>query len=233
MNFLEFRSEFQKFGRIHGIPVGLTEHLLQDFQCRPWGVCGYFLEQPNITGEVVKSYSVLLGITATATFQGFTFVLSSFEDYNEEVLYHQNHSDRPASLLRHMICGHYDFAHFHINCDPPFSSLVSSSDYSDPNTRAAAATATANTRSSTSTDTTTHSSSSPAATTGSTASLCCRSTSCPTVTSATATTTDTSPTSSYSTDSATSSTTSTATSTAASPRGTGVTATICKCTSAV
>ena len=35
----------EHFGKIHGSPVRLTEHLLQDFQCRPWGVCGYFLEE--------------------------------------------------------------------------------------------------------------------------------------------------------------------------------------------
>ena len=29
----------QNFGEIYRIPVRLTEHLLQDFQCRPWGVC--------------------------------------------------------------------------------------------------------------------------------------------------------------------------------------------------
>ena len=36
----------QNFGEIHGFPVMLSKHFLQDFQCRPWGVCGYFLEQP-------------------------------------------------------------------------------------------------------------------------------------------------------------------------------------------
>ena len=34
----------QNIRKIRGIPVRLTEHLLQDFQCRPFGVCGYFLE---------------------------------------------------------------------------------------------------------------------------------------------------------------------------------------------
>ena len=27
----------QNLGEINGIPVRLTEHLLKDFQCRPWG----------------------------------------------------------------------------------------------------------------------------------------------------------------------------------------------------
>ena len=34
----------QNVGEIHGFPVRLNNHLLQDFQCRPWGMCGYFLE---------------------------------------------------------------------------------------------------------------------------------------------------------------------------------------------
>ena len=35
MVFLEFRLKFAKFGDICGFPVILTEHFLQDFQCRP------------------------------------------------------------------------------------------------------------------------------------------------------------------------------------------------------
>ena len=34
----------QNFWEIHGIPVRLTGHLLQNFLCRPWGGGGYFLE---------------------------------------------------------------------------------------------------------------------------------------------------------------------------------------------
>ena len=44
MIFVESGQNSQNFGEIHGFPVKLTKHLLQDFQCRPWGVCGYFLE---------------------------------------------------------------------------------------------------------------------------------------------------------------------------------------------
>ena len=32
-----YRQNFRNLGEIHEIPVGLTKHLLQDFQCRPWG----------------------------------------------------------------------------------------------------------------------------------------------------------------------------------------------------
>ena len=35
----------------------LTKHFLQDFQCRPWGVCGYFLEQPNTIYVLIESLS--------------------------------------------------------------------------------------------------------------------------------------------------------------------------------
>ena len=42
-DFREIPSKFTKFWEIHGIPVKLTKHFLQDFQFRPW-VCGYFLE---------------------------------------------------------------------------------------------------------------------------------------------------------------------------------------------
>ena len=35
MVFLEFQLKFTKFGKVGGFPV--TEHFLQDFQCRPWG----------------------------------------------------------------------------------------------------------------------------------------------------------------------------------------------------
>ena len=36
-DFEWFSGNSQNFGGIHGLPVRLTEHLLQDFQCRPWG----------------------------------------------------------------------------------------------------------------------------------------------------------------------------------------------------
>ena len=59
---IQILGKFQNFARfripvkIHkilwnrGIPVRLTEHFLQDFQCRPWCVCvcGYFLEYSGI-----------------------------------------------------------------------------------------------------------------------------------------------------------------------------------------
>ena len=34
----------QSLEEIYLFPVMLTKHFLQDFQCRPLGVCGYFLE---------------------------------------------------------------------------------------------------------------------------------------------------------------------------------------------
>ena len=36
----------QNFGKIRGIPVRLTEHFLQDFQCRPWGCVDTFWNSP-------------------------------------------------------------------------------------------------------------------------------------------------------------------------------------------
>ena len=41
-------------GEIHGFPVNPNKHFLQDFHCRPWGVSGYFLEQPNSTCQVQR-----------------------------------------------------------------------------------------------------------------------------------------------------------------------------------
>ena len=44
MIFVKFRWKFQKFWGNSWFPVKFTKHFLQDFQCRSWGVCGYFLE---------------------------------------------------------------------------------------------------------------------------------------------------------------------------------------------
>ena len=46
MVFLEFQSELTEFRDIHGIPVRLAKHLLQDFQCRPWGYVGIYWNSP-------------------------------------------------------------------------------------------------------------------------------------------------------------------------------------------
>ena len=53
MVFLEFRLKFTKFWGYLWISSH-TEHFLQDFQCRPWGVCGYFLDYPIADHLYVK-----------------------------------------------------------------------------------------------------------------------------------------------------------------------------------
>ena len=70
MIFLEFQLKFTKFGEICGFLVILTEHFLQDFQCRPWGCVDIFWNSPivdyasilllNVTLTIYTKRSVLL-----------------------------------------------------------------------------------------------------------------------------------------------------------------------------
>ena len=36
-----------------------TEHLLQDFQCRPWGVCGYLSNALEACGIAIKVFTCI------------------------------------------------------------------------------------------------------------------------------------------------------------------------------